>query len=136
MTLTHTLASGTVVHLVDSGCDTSPQAHFVWLGQCGPEFAVVLGDSEDEAHEYFFDALGTYVGLTNEDIYQLHKECMADGADEDKAYEEVTVGMLPINGGERWVDCDDWGFWTPSKGERKELIDAVTKLRKGEEKHT
>ena len=125
---TLTLSDGRHVYLVDSGCDTSPKMHLVWLGQISPDFIAVYGDNEGEAHEYAADGIG-FKALDNEYVNTLCKEFIADGDTEEKAWEHATEGMLPLNGGAEWIGSDDYGFWNASKKDRALMRAALAKMR-------
>jgi len=118
------------VLIIDTGCDLSPKAHYVWLGQISPTFAVVFGDSEDSAHEYMADEIG-FGALDNEFICKLAEELQRDDPTlhNDEAWMNATEGMLPLNGGAEWIDNDDWGFWSPSLAEEKILKIACQTIR-------
>lgn len=112
------------VHVVPN-CGTD-RIHCVWLGQISPDFAVVCGGSEDEAHGSFADAI-YYPATSNEDLSKLAKEIQADDPDltEESAWDQATEGCLALNGGAEWIDQDDWGFWSPSVEEEKILKTAA-----------
>lgn len=121
--------NGRNVHVIDSGCDTSPKLHFVWLSQISSDFACVIGGSEDEAHEYFADAI-EYVALNNDEISDLTNECLSDcNGDEEHAYAAATEGMLPLNGGAEWIDANEYGFWSPDANDIKALKVASNVMR-------
>lgn len=118
-TLTLTLANRTI-HVVP-GCGHGKN-HFVWLGQISPSFAVVAGGAEDNAHETFADAIA-FSGIDAADMSKIAQEIKADAPEltEDAAWSQATEGALSLNGGAKWIDIDDWGFWSPSVEEEKTL---------------
>ena len=133
-----TLEDNRRITLIDSGCDVSPRPYFPWLGQISPTFGAVLGGSEDECHEYLSDAIG-YGGQDNAEMTQIAKEIQVDepGLSEDEAWNQATEGCLPLNGGAEWISQDDWGFWTPTKEARAQILHALKILRAvdGDEEH-
>jgi hypothetical protein len=129
MSTSHITINGRKVHLVDTGGDTKPKVHLVWLGQISPDFIAVLGGSEDEAHEAAADAID-FPGLSHEEVSERYNECLIDcDHDEYAAWEAATAGMLDLNGGEKWIDSVDWGFWNADKQERGTIRAALLALR-------
>ena len=125
---TITLQSGRTVTILE-GCGRGPM-HFPWLGNIAPDYGVIIGGCEDEAHETLADAIDFH-GIDMSEMDQLTTEMQEDDPElsDDDAWMQAADGYLDLNGGESWISPENWGFWSPTRAERDEIKQVIAAMQ-------
>jgi hypothetical protein len=130
--VTITLSSGRDVRLPASGHDCRDRWYrgelvCSWFCQISPTFVAMWSDGGlDDALEESADLADA--GDDSDYLQIVYNECLADGDTEADAWERAYGGSLSLNGGAEWIDSEDFGLWSPTAPERREIISALRAL--------